>query len=40
MPGQPELEIRLYLSIERKMGDYYEVRNRPRPYEMNMYYQA
>jgi glutamine synthetase len=26
--------------IERKMKDYYEVRNRPHPYEMNLYYEA
>jgi len=26
--------------IERKMRDYYEVRNRPHPYEMNLYYEA
>ena len=26
--------------IERKMKDYYEVRNRPHPYEMNLYYAA
>jgi glutamine synthetase len=26
--------------IERKMRDYYEVRNRPHPYEMNLYYDA
>jgi glutamine synthetase len=25
---------------ERKMKDYYEVRNRPHPYEMNLYYEA
>lgn len=26
--------------IERKMKEYYEVRNRPHPYEMNLYYEA
>ena len=26
--------------IERKIRDYYEVRNRPHPYEMNLYYEA
>jgi glutamine synthetase len=26
--------------IERKMKDYYEVRNRPHPYEKNLYYEA
>jgi glutamine synthetase len=26
--------------IERKMKDYYEIRNRPHPYEMNLYYEA
>ncbi len=26
--------------IERKMKDYDEVRNRPHPYEMNLYYEA
>jgi glutamine synthetase len=26
--------------VERKMRDYYEVRNRPHPYEMNLYYEA
>lgn len=26
--------------IERKMKEYYEVRNRPHPYEMNLYYDA
>ncbi len=26
--------------IERKMKEYYEIRNRPHPYEMNLYYEA
>jgi glutamine synthetase len=26
--------------VERKMREYYEVRNRPHPYEMNLYYEA
>ena len=26
--------------IDRKMKEYYEVRNRPHPYEMNLYYEA
>jgi glutamine synthetase len=26
--------------IERKMKDYYEIRNRPHPYEMNLYYEV
>jgi len=38
--GEEIVKFIINVWIERKMKDYYEVRNRPHPYEMNLYYEA